>query len=1099
MRIIKISMFIVFLISTMVYSQYSNPRQYPPLTGVMDTNYFHLSFYTDGQVSGILPGIDVRGSWLKDGNDYIGDMTPMIGLQLPAKDYTGDGKVDKIHSVIISRGPRNRQSEERHPTLSYFWGWNEKPGYRRNGSDKVPMSNDPGSWPETWPDHPEWENNVWNGLYGPNTFAGDLEAYFRMDDFWDDEFNLKYKFYPNPSDTSIKGHGLNVGVRFIQSKNPLFEDMIFRIYDIKNESEHDYNNMFWGNIAGTLSGGDGDSQDDLAYYNLTGGTVYSWDSDSRGNRGQIVGYMGEVLIQTPGNPYDGIDNDNDSKSNSPRFTADDFKEIIYNAGDKIVLIDPVTFERTLYTVKSTIDTVFSMGIPFVINPGVSRFREGHIAQFQTNDADKTAIPDKTATDGIDNDLDGLIDENESLYHYVKIMENSPALSYKNYITGEGLSDEHIDEGLIDPNEIDEVGMGSFDWFHLVSSPSMDNDEGLWSTMTPGRFDVNTPALKDGDYIYGTNYFSIKSGETKRVVNAIIMAKDYAGFKQKSQFAKLLWDLNFDLDSLKKNVTFTNLNKYEKFIGIKEITWQSNYSQGTADLWFSPDAGDTWKVISENVPNSGSFSWNTENVSDCSFGIIRIFVKDTKGNLIGYNDSQGKFIIDNEENGTPFFRILNKNLGGTDPVTGKTIDLNLLVGDPEETTLTASLYFSSESKLNYVLYQTFDINTDSIPFIQEINIENMPNTENASIKIVVSDGVNSYSDSTGVFIKRTERYVVNPWHVQKLSGYSEVPYQINVVDSTKLTGDEYLITFTDTTFMDYKKKFSVYNLTTNEIVLENVYVVSKTENVIFDGMGFYNEDVTTQIDTAKSGWAEKPPFNIAYVFYKNNESLDSRKANNGYPLPNDYKIVFYDSNVDTTEKLQLLPTSNPANQFNSIPVNFKVFNTTRNEQIKVAAKIASTSMTKFMSIIFLEDIAGRELKTWSCQITSLDPNTWINPGNTLYLSTLKGFSIYDSIKVSGVVSNVHDKNITPMDFALYQNFPNPFNPSTTIKFDLPVSDIVQIKVYDILGREITTLVNEFKNAGKYDLRFDASNLASGIYVYQIKAGKFIQSKKMMLVK
>ncbi len=88
---------------------------------------------------------------------------------------------------------------------------------------------------------------------------------------------------------------------------------------------------------------------------------------------------------------------------------------------------------------------------------------------------------------------------------------------------------------------------------------------------------------------------------------------------------------------------------------------------------------------------------------------------------------------------------------------------------------------------------------------------------------------------------------------------------------------------------------------------------------------------------------------------------------------------------------------------------------------------------------------------------------------------------------------------PTSFSLFQNYPNPFNPSTNIKFVIPKSSFVNLKVYDILGREIVTLVNEEKTAGNYKVTFDAKNLASGIYFYRLKAGNYISVKKMILLK
>ena len=96
---------------------------------------------------------------------------------------------------------------------------------------------------------------------------------------------------------------------------------------------------------------------------------------------------------------------------------------------------------------------------------------------------------------------------------------------------------------------------------------------------------------------------------------------------------------------------------------------------------------------------------------------------------------------------------------------------------------------------------------------------------------------------------------------------------------------------------------------------------------------------------------------------------------------------------------------------------------------------------------------------------------------------------------------------PSSYSLCQNYPNPFNPVTKIKFDLaprtpyPLSrgEMVTLKVYDILGKEIQTLVNEQLQPGSYEVTFDGSNLPSGIYFYQLKTGDFTATKKLVLLK
>lgn len=110
---------------------------------------------------------------------------------------------------------------------------------------------------------------------------------------------------------------------------------------------------------------------------------------------------------------------------------------------------------------------------------------------------------------------------------------------------------------------------------------------------------------------------------------------------------------------------------------------------------------------------------------------------------------------------------------------------------------------------------------------------------------------------------------------------------------------------------------------------------------------------------------------------------------------------------------------------------------------------------------------------------------------------------DDIKILGYQSPVTgvilENNQLPTTYSLEQNYPNPFNPMTTIKFALPKDGFVRLVVYDILGREVSSIVNEFKNAGNYSVNFDASRLASGIYFYKIEVNGFTDIKKMTVIK
>lgn len=136
-------------------------------------------------------------------------------------------------------------------------------------------------------------------------------------------------------------------------------------------------------------------------------------------------------------------------------------------------------------------------------------------------------------------------------------------------------------------------------------------------------------------------------------------------------------------------------------------------------------------------------------------------------------------------------------------------------------------------------------------------------------------------------------------------------------------------------------------------------------------------------------------------------------------------------------------------------------------------------------------------TWNKYNDGLTTNRVITslatPDNKIFLGTDNG--IFQDDYVTGV----KQENEAVTSFNLSQNYPNPFNPSTIINYQLPKSGYVQIKVYDELGREVAALVNEVKSAGNYSVTFNANNLSSGIYIYQLSTGNFISIKKMILLK
>lgn len=132
------------------------------------------------------------------------------------------------------------------------------------------------------------------------------------------------------------------------------------------------------------------------------------------------------------------------------------------------------------------------------------------------------------------------------------------------------------------------------------------------------------------------------------------------------------------------------------------------------------------------------------------------------------------------------------------------------------------------------------------------------------------------------------------------------------------------------------------------------------------------------------------------------------------------------------------------------------------------------------------------------------NHWISMTSNMISATVENvWSVMASSTnphpLVNIVLDVNELPGIPVVYDLAQNFPNPFNPSTSIQFSIPEAGMVSLKIFNMLGEEVATLLNEYKSAGNYNVNFNAANLTSGVYVYKINAGNFSMSKKMMLMK
>jgi hypothetical protein len=275
----------------------------------------------------------------------------------------------------------------------------------------------------------------------------------------------------------------------------------------------------------------------------------------------------------------------------------------------------------------------------------------------------------------------------------------------------------------------------------------------------------------------------------------------------------------------------------------------------------------------------------------------------------------------------------------------------------------------------------------------------------------------------------------------------------------------------------------------------------------------------QIDTTmKNGWVPGAHSSGITYYYSDFNSLDKKEGDfsqNFYANGGNTDWIEIEKNITTvtrtTEEFTLwnkLTQLTPANGIVSATMTLSVkLNSGAWEEVGVIG-VARSSLdtwirhTFFESPEFLTQFNKLKIKITLSYSPGGQNIVFTTRCDYYHISSNAGMTFKAHIErfeqpISGI--GIWNQNEIPEKFFLSQNYPNPFNPKTTIRFSIPKTSYIELKVYDVLGREVKTLVNENLNTGNHKVDFDGSKLESGTYFYRLIAGDFIKTKKMMLVK
>jgi hypothetical protein len=342
-------------------------------------------------------------------------------------------------------------------------------------------------------------------------------------------------------------------------------------------------------------------------------------------------------------------------------------------------------------------------------------------------------------------------------------------------------------------------------------------------------------------------------------------------------------------------------------------------------------------------------------------------------------------------------------------------------------------------------------------------------------------------------------------IRHLAGKADATMRVFILDPLKAAlhgGEDYRVTFRDSVYAT--TRVSVFNLTRNALVAADLPVERDSGSVRLDADGLLLQFSHTRpargVGADSSHWlvGGSNLQGVAYVRPLGYDLSDGTTVQQtAYPA--DYLVTIADQVVDTSAAyLESLAT----------PMKFTVKNLTENRKVPVVfldyngnGQIDPTD--EFIVLEKPGDSSPGYMVSWEVLFQAQGSPVLPNGGDSYLVRILKPFSARDTITFTldaDIGTRVERLgSMVPERYFLFQNYPNPFNPVTRIRFDMPAAKDVRLVVYDILGREIVVLVDEKKAPGSYEVTFDGSRLASGVYFYRLEAGAFVQVRRLLLLK
>lgn len=1004
------------------------------------------------------------------------------------------------------------------PDGTQKWGWLPKPGYAAPEqpdiaawSHRSEVSGDLSRRPHSWPE--SFYNNtlgryVWPAFLGNDATTPDEEVYFVMDDYT----NEKYEYYPFPDDSTKRGLGLDMEVRFFQFNNPLAEDIIFLVYRVTNRSPKTLDRVYFGMHGDPHVGGPSDYSDDRGYFIPPTGPladpypqrsrsmVYAWDDDMRGSGGLPAGYFGFKFLESPTNSTDGIDNDDDGLIDESPFN----EAGVYIDGVNI----PVTFG-----ISDTGKYLAVYGAP------VPRWSGDE-------DGDWDPAKDDVGIDG----LPGTGDLGEG--------NGKPDIG----INGDGNLAAEPNFGIRDVSESDQIGLTSF-WVlpYTNTIPNVPkNDIFYYGLLSSDSISIDQELLSqpsDNVFIYGSGPFTLPPGGTQRFSIALLMGNDLPDLLLNSETAQRVLEANyrFAQPPPKPNVVAVpgdgrvtlywdeaSENALDPLTGLNDFEGYKIYRSEDptfADIYTITDANGSPFLGRAMLQNGTPAQFDLVN----EWSGLHPIEYQGRGVKYGLGNNTGlvhSYVDSSVTNGKTYYYAVVSYDHGFDSlgVQLPPTESQAVIGqDP----ITAEL--------------NFDVNTAAVtpgPLpsglqparLGDAMIERVSGVSTGTIDIeiinpsLVDDGT-TYSirfenPGTGVtFCVKPEKYVTETF-VSKDTLFANLSHRHILLDSVEVrtASGEFV---SPASYSVDSAKGRIRGTTLGSLpagqeftvrykyfsVLRSTSINNEDNNPVFDGLRIFVDDVVLGLDSANSGWANVNNTNL-FVQMQRPQAL-------GQPfMPQPFDVELQWNATDTTaDGKWAFPgdtaITNNGQQIAVMP--FRIVNTTNNQQFRIFVNNAAPdSMWR----------PGREIilipppppfnpsQTYmSIRIDRSDTNAIIYPttGNVYVARTSKPFAAGDAFRFTAYApafsqekakSELENIYVVPNPYVFYSALESPNTlPTSRGESQLQFRNLPQrctIRIYTILGELVDTIEkDDNRSYAPWNLlSYEGHRLAYGVYIYHV---------------